>query len=88
MLADLDTLLVEITGFCELMVQYQSDEFIFRQLLGVSKFLDFQDEAGKVNIMKLYRECPALDPSSLPAVPAERVFFIFFHFFFFLPRRR
>ena len=63
MLSELDNLLVEITDFCQLMVQYQSEEFIFRELLGVSKFLDFQDEAGKVNIMKLYRELCFLPPS-------------------------
>ena len=52
---DMDSLLPEITRFCELMIVYQEDEFVFRQLLGVSKYLDPSDEAGRRQLTQLYR---------------------------------
>eukprot|EP01080_Neovahlkampfia_damariscottae_P012834 gene12834-7184_t len=55
----LDENLLSITKFCELLIYYQTEniqEFVVKELLKLSKHLDFGDEIGRRNIHKLLNE--------------------------------
>lgn len=51
----LDDILVELSDFSNFLVQYQDNDFIFRQLLYLTRHLDFSDEVGRRQVMKLFR---------------------------------
>ncbi|KAG2379243.1 hypothetical protein C9374_007382 [Naegleria lovaniensis] len=53
-----DLLPPSITGFVHLVIEYlkQYDEFVVRQLLIISKYLDYSDEVGRSNVHSLLSE--------------------------------
>jgi len=82
--ASIDLFIPSVQVYCDILVYFQKQSFVTRQLLDISEYLDFSDEAGRIHLTKIIKQLlldREIDTETVPHLVSKRCVFSLYPYY-------